>query len=70
LAHHGIEAQHPDEFILDRIEEAPLLVAQILAEQAAALKHPPRNVDDVLAALQAAGLVRTVARVRDLMGGA
>ncbi len=70
LVHHGIEVQHPDEFVLERIEEAPLLVAQILAEQAAALKNPPRSVDHVLAALQGAGLVRAGARIRDLRGGA
>lgn len=66
LAHHGIEVQHPDEFVLERIEAAPLLVAQILVEQAAALRNPTRSVDDVLVALQAAGLARTVARIMDL----
>ena len=69
LAAHGVEAQHPDDFILERIEEAPALVAQVLMEQATALKNPPCTIDDVLAALQDAGLVRSVARLRDLRGG-
>ena len=69
LAAHGVEAQHPDDFILERIEEAPALVAQVLMEQAAALKNPPCTIEDVLTALQDAGLVRSVARLRDLRGG-
>lgn len=69
LAAHGVEAQHPDDFILERIEEAPALVTQVLMEQAAVLKNPPRTIDDVLAALQDAGLVRSVVRLRDLRGG-
>lgn len=69
LAAHGVEAQHPDDFILERIEEAPALVAQLLMEQAAALKNPPCSIEDVLAALQGAGVVRSVARLRDLRGG-
>lgn len=66
LAPYGIGAQHPDPFLLERIEEAPALVAQVLAEQAEALQNPPRTVDDILSALRAAGLPRSVSRLRDL----
>lgn len=69
LAAHGVEVQHPDDFILERVEEAPALVAQVLMEQAAALRNPPCTIEDVLTALQDAGLVRSVARLRDLRGG-
>lgn len=69
LGRYGIAAQHPDEFVLERIEEAPLLVAEILTEQAAALKNPPRTVEDVLGALQDAGLFLAAAKIRDLRGG-
>jgi len=69
LAPYGVEAQHPDDFVLERLEEAPLLVAQVLLEQAASLRSPPRTLEDVLVALQEAGLVRSAARVRELRGG-
>lgn len=69
LAPHGIEAQHPDDFVLERLDETPLLVAQVLMEQAAALRSPPRTVEDVLAALEDAGLVRSAARIREFRGG-
>jgi|GEM_PF-2078804 len=37
LAHHAVEARHPDDFVLDLIETAPGAVASIVVEQAAAL---------------------------------
>jgi len=66
LAAHGVGVKHPDDFILERIEEAPGLVAQILMEQAAALKNPPCTIEDVLGAFLDSGLVRSVVRLRDL----
>lgn len=65
---YGIEAQHPDEFILDLIDLASGAVAGIVMEQAAALKNPPQTTADVLERLREQGLVRSVARLRELLG--
>jgi hypothetical protein len=43
LAPNGIEARHPDEFVLGLIDLAPGAVASIVVQQAAALKNPPRE---------------------------
>ena len=64
----GIEALHPDTFVLDLLDVAPDLVVQALHEQVAALKNPPRNVDDVLNALERCGLLHSVAALRRLLG--
>ncbi len=62
-------AKHPDEFVVELINSAPAVVLGIIARQAADLRNPPRTVDDVLDMLQAVGLGRAVARVRELFGG-
>lgn len=66
LARYDVEAKHPDDFVLMLIALAPGLVVQVLKEQAAGLARPPQTIDDLLNTLQAIGLVRSVARVRDL----
>ncbi len=48
----GIEAQHPDEFLCDLFDLDPDLLTEIVRDQAAALKNPPRTVADVLKALE------------------
>lgn len=68
LAPHGVEAQHPDEFVLGLIDLAPGAVASIVVQQAAALKNPPRSPAELLETLRGQGLVRSVARLRELLG--
>ncbi|HVZ35593.1 MAG TPA: PIN domain-containing protein [Polyangiaceae bacterium] len=68
LAPFSIEAKHPDDFVLDLIDLAPAKVALVVNEQASALKNPPRTVDDILDILQEQGLVRSVAKLRELLG--
>jgi len=68
LSPHGIEAQHPDEFVLHLIDLAPGVVCTTVAEQAAALKNPPRTVGDILDSLRGNGLAQSVARLRELFG--
>jgi hypothetical protein len=69
LAPLGMTAAHPDDFVLERIAEAPQAVFAALAAQVAGLKNPPSTVADVLARLSACGLPRTVARLRAEMSG-
>ncbi len=68
LASFNIEAKHPDDFVLDLIDLAPAKVALVVSEQAAALRNPPRTVEDILDTLQELGLVQSVAKLRELLG--
>ncbi len=66
LEEFGIEAQPPDEFVLNLIDLAPGAVAAIVTRQAADLKSPPQSRDQLLETLMTNGLVRSVARLREL----
>lgn len=60
----GIEAQTPDEFVLALVELAPEVVWAVVERQAAALRNPPRTLDDLLGTLENNGLVRSVAALK------
>lgn len=47
----GIEAQSPDEFLSNLFDLAPDLLVEIVVDQAADLRRPPRTFADVLRAL-------------------
>jgi hypothetical protein len=70
LASYNIEAKHPDDFVLDAIDLAPGLVTAVVSQQAKALKSPPRSVAELLDTLRDQGLVRSVAKLRELLGAA
>jgi predicted nucleic acid-binding protein len=65
----GIEAKHPDDFVLDTLDLAPGAISAAVAAQAMALKNPTRTVGELLDTLQSNGLVRSVAKIRELFGG-
>lgn len=67
LGPYSIDAKHPDDFVLETIDLAPGLMVQVLSEQAAALRNPPRTVGDLLDTLREQGLPSSVARLRELM---
>jgi len=67
-ASYNIEAKHPDDFVIDTIDLSPGAVAKVIAEQASALKNPPRSIPELLDTRRDQGLVRSVARLRDLFG--
>ena len=60
----GIEAQTPDSFVLALVRRSPRTVHAVVRAQAASLRNPPMNLDEVLDRLVAAGLRRTVAALR------
>lgn len=68
LVPYNVEAKHPDDFVLDAIDLAPGIVATVVAEQARALRNPPRSVGELLDTLRDQGIVRSVARLRELFG--
>jgi predicted nucleic acid-binding protein len=61
LAQYGIEAQHPDEFIMRLLDLAPNVVCSAAKTQRESLKKPPMTVEQYLASLERQGLSRTVA---------
>jgi predicted nucleic acid-binding protein len=68
LATYNIDAKHPDDFVIDTIDLSPGAVAKVIAEQAGALRNPPRSVPELLDTLRDQGLVRSVAKLRELFG--
>lgn len=65
LAKYGLEAQHPDEFITHLLDLSPAAVCGAAKEQRAALKNPPKTVDEFLDALANQQLPETVGRLRE-----
>src|SRR5215471_11127956 len=70
LAQYNVEAKHHDEFILDAIDLASGLVTAVVSEQAATLRNPPKTVAELLDTFRDQGLVRSVAKLRELFGAA
>src|SRR5260370_36428924 len=63
----GIEPQHPDEFILSLLDQAPGLVARTVRDHRQLLKNPPKTIKQYLDALAAQGLKQTVSVLRRYM---
>ena len=53
----GVEAQSPDDFLLDLLDLAPTDMVELIRRQATALNRPPVTLDDLLT-----GLGKTVPR--------
>lgn len=68
LAPYNVDAQHPDDFVLHTIDLAAGIVSKVVSEQAGALKNPPQTVAELLDTLRDQGLVRSVAKLRELFG--
>jgi hypothetical protein len=62
---HGIEAQHPDDFLAQQIDVAPDIVCAAAKRHRASLKNPPLSVEGYLASLERQGLAQTVLRLRE-----
>ena len=63
LEPYDIEAQHPDDFVLDLFEMNAGRVVRAVREQRARLVNPPQSVEELLDTLQAQRLPQTVARL-------
>ena len=60
LKPYGIEAQHPDDFLMFQLDLAPNIVCAAAKRHRASLKNPPKDVEEYLVTLEAQGLVQTV----------
>jgi hypothetical protein len=67
LAPFGIEAQHPDEFVLHLLDLAPGAVAGAARNHRESLKNPPKTIGEYLNTLEVQGLTQTVSVLRELM---
>ena len=65
LDRYNLDAQHPDDFIVDLFDLHPASVLQALAEQRASLKKPPKTADEFLDILLKQGLTQTVSILKD-----
>jgi len=65
LDRYNLDAQHPDDFIVDLFDLHPASVLQALAEQRASLKRPPKTADEFLDILLKQGLTQTVSILKD-----
>jgi hypothetical protein len=66
LQHYEMEAQHPDEFILQLIELTPDIVMNAAETHRQSLKNPPKSIEEFLASLEAQGLPKSVTVMRTL----
>jgi PIN domain-containing protein len=60
----GIEARHPDDFVLALFDAFPGLVLEAARNHRASLKNPPKTQDEYLAELEVQGLGKTVLALR------
>lgn len=67
LDRYRVEAQHPDEFILDLIDLNGPVMAEVVRSQALALSRPPQTLLEVLDTFREQGLQRSAARLRELL---
>jgi len=64
LATHGIDAQHPDEFVKRLLDLAAPAVCAAAKRQRQSLKNSPKTIEEYLAAMERQGLAQTVAGLR------
>lgn len=68
LRGHGLEAQHPDEFISHLADLSPPTVIHAARTCRARLKQPPKSANEYLECLAAQGLPQTVTFLRQSSG--
>lgn len=66
LEQYGVEAQHPDEFIVHLIDLNQVKVCAAAEEQRRSLRNPPKTVEEYLETLLRQGLPQTAALLRSL----
>ena len=66
LEPHGIEAQHPDDFLLRVIAISPLAARETVETHQQALKNPPKTPTEHLATLSNQGLPKAVSALSQI----
>lgn len=65
LGKYGIEAQHPDDFIVHQIGLSPPKVCLAAKRQRASLKNPPKTVEEYLTTLEQQRLPQAVTMLKE-----
>ena len=63
----GMEARHPDKFILYLLDLAPAIVVATAQTHRLSLKNPPKSVAGYLETLERQGLTQTASTLREYM---
>lgn len=61
---HGIEVQHPDDFVMNQLQLQELVAIEAMKRMRARWKNPPRSASDLIAALEQRGLPLTASHLR------
>ena len=69
LAPLGLEAVHPDDFLLDQLDLSPPTILQVIREQAARTRRPPLTPRDLATLLGRAAPIRNYRACRQLRPG-
>ncbi|MGH8834935.1 MAG: PIN domain-containing protein [Actinomycetes bacterium] len=64
LGHWNVETKSPDDFVLDQIELDDRIIWACVQQIVDSRNNPPETIEDVLNALERAGLVESVAALR------
>jgi len=65
LDKYGIEAQHPDEFIMHLIDLSPAKVCMAVKNHHQSLKNPPKTIEEYFATLEKQALPQTISTLRE-----
>lgn len=64
LARHGIEAQHPDDFVMNQLQLQELVAIEAIKRMRARWKNPERSASELIAALEKRGLPLSAAHLK------
>lgn len=65
LARYNLEAQHPDDFVMNQLELREYEALAAIKRQRARLKNPPRSPSEFIDTLEQQGLVQSARRLRE-----
>lgn len=68
LASHNIEAQHPDDFIMNQLELRPFEALEVIKQVRARMKNPTRSAAELIDRVEKNGLPQTAQYLRARVG--
>lgn len=64
LERYGIEAIHPDDFVMNQMDLFRPVVLRVIKQQRESLKNPPKTVNEFLVSIEKSDLARTASELR------
>jgi len=68
LAQHGIEAQHPDDFVMNQLELRPFEALEVIKRVRARMRNPARSSADLIQMLEKNALPQTAQYLKSRAG--